>query len=161
MNIPNGFEQLVKNTADVIVEKNTEDICMDEVYVTPVNANVLIQPYKTNPYRHIETTESGLIVGIESSKTYKSNETGEIEQNKQIIKCGKVLAIGPACKNVRVGDDVYYTTYSETVIPFRKKGWVMTGEQLIICRISKCKKYEWFERVVRFLFPRRFGHRTA
>lgn len=139
MEIDNGFEQLVKDTADVIVEKNIEGICTDEVEVIPINANVLIQPYETNPYRNIETTASGLIVGIESSKTYKSNESGEIELNQQVIKCGKVLAVGPACKNVGVGDDVYYTTYSETKLPFRKKGWVIAGEQLLICRIVKKK----------------------
>lgn len=137
MDIANGFEQLMKDSTDVIIEKNVEGICVDEVDVIPINANVLIKPYETNPYRNIETTASGLIVGIESSKTYKSNETGEIEQNKQIIHCGKVIAIGNACKNVVVGDDVFYTTYSMVPIPFRRKGYVMVGENLIICRIVK------------------------
>ena len=133
----NEFEQMLSDTANTIVEKNTEGICTDEVDIIPVNNNVLIQPYLQNPYRHIETTASGLIVGIESSKTYKSNETGEIEQNNEVIKCGKVLAVGPACKNVSVGDDVYYTTYSEAKLPFRKKGYVIVGEGLLICRIVK------------------------
>ena len=133
----NEFEQMLNDTANTIVEKNTEGICVDEVDIIPVNNNVLIQPYLQNPYRHIETTASGLIVGIESSKTYKSNETGEIEQNNEVIKCGKVLAVGPACKNVSVGDDVYYTTYSEAKLPFRKKGYVIVGEGLLICRIVK------------------------
>ena len=133
----NEFEQLLNDTASTIVENNTDNICMDDVDIIPTNANVLIQPYIKNPYRHIETTASGLIVGIESSKTYKSNETGEIEQNNEVIKCGKVLAVGPACKNVEVGDDVYYTTYSEAKLPFRKKGYVVVGEGLLICRIVK------------------------
>jgi len=133
------FENLLKDTADAIVEKNIEGICTDEVEVIPINANVLIQPYKENPYRNIETTASGLIVGVESSKTYKSNETGEIEKNVDLIRCGKVLAKGPDCKNVEVGDDVYFTTYSEGLIPFRKKGYVIVGEGLLMCRIVKKK----------------------
>ena len=137
MEVINDFEKLMQDTADTIIEKNTEDICTDEVEIIPTNANVLIQPYDTNPYRYIEKTESGLIVGIESSKTYKSNETGEIVQNDQVIKCGKILAVGPACRNVNVGDDVYYTTFSETKLPFRKKGYVVVGEGLLICRIVK------------------------
>ena len=137
MDMINEFEQLLNDTASTIVENNTDNICMDDVDIIPTNANVLIQPYIKNPYRHIETTASGLIVGIESSKTYKSNETGEIEQNNEVIKCGKVLAVGPACKNVEVGDDVYYTTYSEAKLPFRKKGYVVVGEGLLICRIVK------------------------
>lgn len=137
MEVINEFEGMLNDTAKTIVENNMEDVCMDDVQVIPTNANVLIQPYIRNPYRYIETTASGLIVGIESSKTYKSNETGEIEQNNEVIKCGKVLAVGPACKNVNVGDDVYYTTYSEAKLPFRKKGYVIVGEGLLICRIVK------------------------
>lgn len=137
MEVINEFSQMLENTANTIVENNMEGVCMDEVEIIPTNANVLIQPYIQNPYRYIETTASGLIVGVESSKTYKSNETGEIEQNVDLIKCGKVLAVGSACKNVEVGDDVFYTTYSMTPIPFRKKGYVIVGEGLLICRIIK------------------------
>lgn len=137
MEVINEFEGMLNDTAKTIVENNMEDVCTDEVEVIPTNANVLIQPYIRNPYRYIETTASGLIVGIESSKTYKSNETGEIEQNNEVIKCGKVLAVGPACKNVNVGDDVYYTTYSQAIVPFRKKGYVIVGENLLVCRIVK------------------------
>ena len=139
MEVINEFEGMLNVTAKTIIENNMEDVCMDDVEIVPTNANVLVQPYIRNPYRYIETTASGLIVGVESSKTYKSNETGEIEQNNEVIKCGKVLAVGPACKNVNVGDDVYYTTYSEAKLPFRKKGYVIVGEGLLICRIVKKK----------------------
>ena len=137
MEVINEFEQMLNDTAKTIVENNMEGVDMSDVDIIPVNNNVLIRPYIQNPYRYIETTASGLIVGVESSKTYKSNETGEIEQNNEVIKCGKVLAVGPACKNVNVGDDVYYTTYSEAKLPFRKKGYVIVGEGLLICRIVK------------------------
>lgn len=139
MELNEAYESLLKDTADTIVENNLEGICTDEVEIIPINANVLVQPYPINPYRYIETTASGLIVGVESSKTYKSNETGEIEQNAEAIKCGKVLAVGPLCKNVEVGDDVFFTTYSEGKIPFRKKGYVIIGEGLLMCRIVKKK----------------------
>lgn len=137
MEVINEFEQMLNDTARTIVENNMDGVDMSDVEIIPVNTNVLIQPYLQNPYRYIETTASGLIVGVESSKTYKSNETGEIEQNNEVIKCGKVIAVGPACKNVNVGDDVYYTTFSEAKLPFRKKGYVIVGEGLLICRIVK------------------------
>ena len=137
MEVINEFEQMLNDTARTIVENNMDGVDMSDVEIIPVNTNVLIQPYLQNPYRYIETTASGLIVGVESSKTYKSNETGEIEQNNEVIKCGKVLAVGPACKNVNVGDDVYYTTYSEAKLPFRKKGYVIVSEGLLVCRIVK------------------------
>jgi len=135
----NEFSQMLENTAKTIVENNMDGVYTGEVDLVPLNANVLIKPYIQNPYRYIETTASGLIVGVESSKTYKSNETGEIEQNTEVIKCGEVIAVGPNCKNVNVGDDVFYTTYSEAKIPFRKKGYVIVGEGLLICRMIKKK----------------------
>ena len=137
MEVINEFSQMLENTANTIVENNMDGIYSGEVEVLPVNNNVLIQPYIQNPYRYIETTASGLIVGIESSHTHKSNETGEIEQNNEVIRTGKVIAVGPDCRNVNVGDDVFYTTYSMTPIPFRKKGYVIVGEGLLICRIVK------------------------
>lgn len=131
------YDKLLETSANNIVENNLDGICTDEVDIIPCNATVIILPYETNPYRRVDTTESGLIVGIESSKTYKSNETGEIEQNNEVIRCGKVVAVGPACKNVNVGEDVFYTTYSMTPIPFRKQGYVAVGETLLICRMIK------------------------
>lgn len=122
MEMINEFENMLSETANTIIENNIEDVYTGEVDIIPINNNVLIEPYVRNPYRNIETTASGLIVGVESSKTYKSNETGEIVQNTEVIKCGKVLAVGPLCKNVEVGDDVFYTTYSEGKVPFRKRG---------------------------------------
>lgn len=137
MEMINEFENMLSETANTIIENNIEDVYTGEVEIIPINNNVLIEPYIRNPYRNIETTASGLIVGIESSKTYKSNETGEIEQNTEVIKCGKVLAVGPLCKNVEVGDDVFYTTYSEGKVPFRKKGWIIASEGLLMCRIKR------------------------
>lgn len=133
----NAYDQLLENTANTIVENNLEDVCLDDVEIVPCNASVLILPYEKNPYREVTTTESGIIIGIESSKTYKSSETGEIEQNNDVIRVGKVIAHGPACQNVEDGDDVFFTTYSMTPVPFRKKGYVMVGENLLICRIVK------------------------
>ena len=138
----NMYDQLLENTANNIIENNLDGICLDEVDLCPCNATLIVEPYSVNPYRRIDTTASGLIIGIESDKTYKSNETGEIEQNTEVIKCGKVIAKGPDCKNVEIGDDVFYTTYSSTPIPFRKLGYIAISETLLICRIVKRKNME-------------------
>lgn len=137
MNVNDAYEKLLNNTAERVIENNMEDIYIGDAEIIPTNANVLVLPYIRNPYRYIETTESGIIVGVESSKTYKSNDTGEIEKNNEIVKCGKVVAIGPDCKNVNIGDDVLFTGFDELVIPFRKKGYVMVSELRLICRIIR------------------------
>lgn len=135
--VMNAMEELLKDSAENIIENNVENINTDEVDLIPCNATVIIKPYEVNPYRKIDTTASGLIIGIESDKTYKSNETGEIEMSHDVIRTGKVIAKGCACQNVEVGDDVFFTTYSMTPIPFRKMGYVAVSETLLICRIVK------------------------
>ena len=100
------MEELLKDSAENIIENNIEGIYDGPATVIPCNAAILVKPYDVNPYRKIDTTASGLIVGVESDKTYKSNETGEIEMSHEVVKCGKVLAVGDACKSVEVGDDV-------------------------------------------------------
>lgn len=133
----NAMEELLKDSAENIIENNIENINTDDVELIPCNMTVIVKPYGYNPYRKIDTTASGLIIGIESDKTYKSEETGEIVKNNDTILCGSVVSVGQKCENVKVGDDIYYTTYSMVPIPFRKEGLVAVGENLIICRVVK------------------------
>ncbi|MBO7211677.1 MAG: hypothetical protein J6V44_11835 [Methanobrevibacter sp.] len=120
-----------------VMNKTVRNINTDEVDIMPVNTGVLLHFYDENPYRTIETTETGLIVGIESTKKYRSNETGEIESNEEMVSCAKVIAVGPECKNVKVGEDVYCMRFRAIPVPFRKKGYYIMSEQNITCRIIK------------------------
>ena len=133
----NAMEELLKDSAENIIENNLDGIYEGDVDIIPCNMNVIIKPYDVNPYRKIDKTASGLIVGIESDKTYKSNETGEITQNETVIRCGSVCYAGPKCENVKVGDDVFFTTYSMTPVPFRKEGLIAVSEGLLICVIRR------------------------
>lgn len=133
----NTMEELLKDSAENIIENNVEGIYEGNCEIVPCNMNVIIKPYEVNPYRKVDKTASGLIVGIESDKTYKSNETGEITENEQIIRVGRVVYAGPKCENVQIGDDVFYTTYSMTPIPFRKEGLVVVSEGLLIARVIR------------------------
>lgn len=125
------------NISDNIIKKNTNNINTDNVDIIPCNLSVLVKFYEDNPYRTVETTSSGLIIGIESTKKYKSNETGEMENNEEVIACAKVIAVGPKCENVQVGEDVFVVKYICNPVPFRKKGYYMVSESNILCRIVK------------------------
>jgi len=118
-------EKLIKET----------DIIVEDVEIIPCNTSVLIKFYDKNPYRAIEKTQSGLIVGMESTKMYKSNETGEMEFNDEVVSCAKVIAVGPKCQNVEIGDDVYCIRHIATPVPFRKMSYFMISEQNIMCSI--------------------------
>ena len=123
------------NMENVILNKNLKDININEVEIVPCNRTVVLSFYEKNPYRHIEVVENGLILGIESTKRYKSNETGEMEDAEEYIACAKVIAVGPDCRNVNVGDDVFCVKHVGNPIPFRNKGYRAIDEQNIICRI--------------------------
>lgn len=130
----------MRNIAKNIIKKNTENINEDEVTITPCNTGVLIKFYDENPYRLIEKTQSGLIIGIESTKKYKSNETGEMEQNDEYVACAKVLAVGPKCENVSVGEDVFLIKHIAIPVPFRKKGYYIISEQNTLCHLSSASE---------------------
>lgn len=118
---------------------NDLDINTEDVDIIPCNTGVLIKFYDKNPYRAVEKTQSGLIVGMESTKMYKSNETGEMEFNDEVVSCAKVIAVGNKCQNVEVGDDVYVIRHIANPLPFRKMQYYVINEQNIMVRIVKKK----------------------
>lgn len=115
------------------------DINTEDVDIIPCNTGVLIKFYDKNPYRAVEKTQSGLIVGMESTKMYKSNETGEMEFNDEVVSCAKVIAVGSKCQNVETGDDVYVIRHIANPLPFRKMQYYVINEQNIMVRIVKKK----------------------
>ena len=123
------------NIAESILKKNTQNINNNNVDIVPCNTNVVLEFYEENPYRLVEISDNGLILGIESTKRYKSTETGEMEDSEEYIACAKVIAVGPACKNVKVGEDVFAVKHIANPLPFRKKGYRVINEENIICRL--------------------------
>lgn len=123
--------------ASKILEKQFENINTDEVEIIPNSDRVLLLFYDENPYRAIEKTKSGLILGIQSSQEYTSDETGEVTQNTEEIACAKVIKTGPMCKWVQEGEDVFANKPFAIPVPFRKKHLYMLSEANILCRIKK------------------------
>ena len=105
--------------------------------IMPVNTGVLIKFYDENPYKAVEKTSSGLIIGMESTQKYKSNETGEMEENFQFVACAKVIEVGPKCENVLRGEDIYVPRSICNPIPFMKQGYYIISEQNIFCRVKQ------------------------
>lgn len=130
-----NMDYLDKLMSDTIIEKQLDGIKTGEFEIIPCNVGVVVQPYDENPYRKIERTESGLIIGVQSSQQYQSNESGEIEENDEYIACAKVIAVGPFCKNVKVGEDVFVVKHILKPVPFRKQNLWEVDEQNILCRI--------------------------
>lgn len=100
----------------------------------PCNANVIILPYDEHPYTpKIEVGKSGLIIGgINDQSLMKNPDTGEMESMKRGIWCCKVIAVGPKCENVEVGDDIYCRFDIAVPIPFGGLGYYSICEANII-----------------------------
>ena len=96
-----------------------------------------IKPFEENPFQMIKR-EGSIIVDLGGQKpTYKSHETGEIEEEEQFIHVGTVVDNGPACKWIREGDIVMWRKVSETPVPFYKQGLVLVSEQSIMTAINE------------------------
>jgi hypothetical protein len=59
----------------------------------------------------------------------KNPDTGEKESMKKGIWCCKVIAVGPKCENVVVGDDVYCRFDIAVPIAFGGLGYYSISEQ--------------------------------
>ena len=68
---------------------------------------------------------------------YKSNETGQIEEEDAYIHVGTVIEVGPDVKYVRQGDAVMWTAPTEIPIPFYKQGLVLVNEQSIMTAVNE------------------------
>ena len=104
----------------------------------PIGNNVLIKPFNENPFQKIQVSDSGLILDLGGqAPTYKSNETGQYEEEEQFIHVGTVLESGTDCKFVQEGDTVMWTKTSEIPVPFFKQGLVLVNENRIIVVINE------------------------
>lgn len=109
-----------------------------DLEIKAIGCNMLVQPFSQNPFQHIKKDPtSGLIVDIGGlSPQYKSNETGEWEEEEQFIHVGTVIDAGPDCKYVADGDVVMWTKPSEMPIPFYRQHLFMIPEQRVLCVVN-------------------------
>lgn len=105
--------------------------------IMPGTSYLLIKPFETNPFQEVKI-EGGIITDLGGmTPQYKSNETGEIEQEEQFIKVGTVIETGYECKFVKPGDVVFYTIASQTMVPFFRQGFVTVAENRIMAIVNE------------------------
>ena len=105
--------------------------------IMPGTSYLLIKPFETNPFQEVKM-EGGIITDLGGmTPEYKSNETGEVEQEKQFIKVGTVIETGYECKFVKPGDVVFYTIASQIMIPFFRQGFVTVAENRVMAIVNE------------------------
>lgn len=114
----------------------SEDI--NGLEIMPMFAYALIKPFEQNPFQQIKISEGGLITDLGGfTPQYKSNETGQIEEEEQYIKVGTVIEVGHKCEFLKPGDVVFYTVASECMVPFFKQGFVVVNENRIMAVVNE------------------------
>lgn len=105
--------------------------------IMPGTSYLLIKPFDTNPFQEVKV-EGGIITDLGGmTPQYKSNETGEIEEEKQFIRVGTVIETGYECKFVKQGDVVFWGIGSETMVPFFRQGFVTVAENRIMAIVNE------------------------
>lgn len=114
----------------------SEDI--NGLEIMPMGNYALIKPFEQNPFQQIKVSNSGIITDLGGQPiTYKSNETGEFEEEQQFIKVGTVIETGYKCEYLKEGDIVFYTIASECMVPFFKQGFVVVAESRIMAVVNE------------------------
>lgn len=114
----------------------SEDI--NGLEIMPMFSYALIQPFEKNPFQQIKISEGGIITDLGGlTPQYKSNETGEIEEEDQYIKVGTVIEVGHRCEFLKPGDIVFYTVASECMVPFFRQGFVVVNENRIMAVVNE------------------------
>lgn len=123
-----------------LLKQYTESIKnnMNTIEIKPMFSRVLIKPFEHNPFQQIKISSSGLITDLGGlTPTYKSNDTGEWEEERQFIVTGTVIDVGPECKYLAEGDVVFYRVDTAVPVPFFKQGLVSLSENQIISVVNE------------------------
>lgn len=106
--------------------------------IMPILNYILVKPFTENPFQKIKVSDSGIIVDLGGQKPiYKSRETGEYEEEENMIHVGTVIEVGKECKYIKEGDTIMWTKPSEVPVPFFKQGLVLVNETRVMVVINE------------------------
>jgi hypothetical protein len=106
---------------------------LETLEIVPMGAKVILLPYPRNPYKKV--IEGKIIV--EYNGEFNNPDSGERDALKEMVGCAKVIEVGPECKYVKAGDDIYYDTRTCYPLPFMTLGYIMTTEPQILAIINE------------------------
>lgn len=106
---------------------------LETLELLPMGNKVILLAYPVNPYRKI--VEGSIIVDYDGS--FKNPDTGEWDKQKELVGCAKVIEVGPECKYLKPGDDIYYDTRTTYPVPFMSLGYKLTTEPQVLCVLNE------------------------
>ncbi len=106
---------------------------LETLEMLPMMNKIILQPYPVNPYRKV--VEGSLIVDYTGA--FKNPDSGEDDKLQELVGCAKIIEVGPECKYLKPGDDVYYDTRTVYPVPFMSMGYRLTSEPQILCVLNE------------------------
>ena len=109
---------------------------LEKLEMLPLGDKVIILPYPVNPYK--KTLQGSIIVDYNGE--FLNPDSGEKDKMKEFVGCAKVIEVGPTCKYLKEGDDVYYLPNTVYPLPFMSLGYKLTSEPQILCVLNESLK---------------------
>ena len=137
-NIEDQMESVKLQLAANELDTNKGWRSSENKHLEPCGYTVIFEKYKKNPYRQYRKSASGLILdtGLDAHEMFRNPDSGEMEMSQLGIVCAKVVAIGPECKYVKEGEDIYLRDVGCAPVPFGGLEYWAISEQNIICRVA-------------------------
>lgn len=131
-------EEAAKLLVEVEKAKQKEiEAKLERLEILPLGSRIILLPYVKNPYRKV-VSEGGILIDYDGS--FVNPDTGEKDKLPQGIVCGQVIEVGPECKWVKPGDDIYYDSRTTLPIPFYSQGYHTLAEQQVLCVLNESLK---------------------
>lgn len=109
------------------------DTKLAHLEMLPMMNKIILLPYPTNPYKKI--MQGNIIVDYNGS--FKNPDSGEQDKLKELVGCAQVIEVGPDCKYLKPGDDIYYDTRTTYPVPFMSLGYQLTTEPQVLCVLNE------------------------
>jgi len=106
---------------------------LERLELLPMGPKVILLPYASNPYRKI--MEGNIIVDFKGE--FNNPDSGEKDTLDTFVGCAQIIEVGPECKYLQKGDDVFYDTRTVYPLPFMQQGYRVTVEPSIIAVINE------------------------
>ncbi|GMO69635.1 MAG: hypothetical protein Nk1A_8840 [Endomicrobiia bacterium] len=116
-------------------DESVKDLAKDLEF-KPSGNYVLVKPYVDNPYEQAVVRESGIELRS-GPASFKNPDSGDEDEQQAAILVGNVIEVGPECKWVQPGDDIYYHFGSTVPIPFFRQGLQVLGEPRVFLIVNK------------------------
>lgn len=103
---------------------------MENKVIIPQGINLLVKPYRVNPYEYKE--DLSLLDITDAEAKFRNPDSGDEEVQKRGLIVATVIAAGPDCKQIKVNDDVMYYYGSSMPIPYLGEAYEAIAEQRIL-----------------------------